>query len=643
MLLVVTGLTLHFTDKVEIVYGICVIASPLGQISIRPEILSAMCEVLRHRGPDEDGFFVNDYVGLGVCRLPVIDPLRGRQPVFNEDKSVVAVCNGEIYNLRELRSDLIQSGHKFISEVDTEILVHAYEEYGKDFVQHLDGMFAIAVWDQTKRTLLLIRDRLGIKPLYYFVDENRLIAASELKAILRCPDVPRRLDFEAIDLYLTFEYIPSPYSIFKNIRKLKPGHILTCDAHGVRLSRYWNINVAKPDLPRKEIPAELRGRLSQSVKSMLVSDVPLGAFLSGGIDSSSIVALMTKHLDRPVPTFSIGFSDKSYNELPYARELANLYGTEHHEEIITPKAVELVHDILAFLDEPLADFSIFPTFLVSQLARQSVTVVLSGDGGDELFGGYDAYLAQHLSTGFDLLPDGLRQCCLSFLSRLIPPSRAKKSLPNKARRFLIGAGQPADLQHVRWMTFLSDRDKADLYSEEFRRQLKDHDSFTWLRPYLNTDKAKQLNHSLCTDLKTYLVDNILVKVDRMSMANSLEVRVPFLSHSFVEFAMRIPGDMKIRGFQTKWVLKKAFRDKLPRSILHRDKQGFSIPMRNWLRSDLQPLLLDTLSAPRIERVGLFRRSCIDRWIEEHKAGTDDHSHRLWALMLFHLWYDLYVG
>jgi len=624
------------------VCGICIIASPLARIPIRREILGAMCEVLRHRGPDEDGYFVDGCIGLGVRRLRVIDPEGGHQPVYSEDKTIVAVCNGILYNYRGLRSDLLERGHVFASAVDTEVLVHAYEEYGEEFVVRLDGMFALALWDRNKRQLLLARDRLGIKPLYYFTGENHLVAASELKAVLRCPGVPRRLDHEAVDLYLTFEYIPSPYCIFADIKRLKPGYILKYSEHGERLSQYWDIDLKRPDLPREEIPAQLRRRLSESVKSMLVSDVPLGAFLSGGVDSSSIVALMTEHFDRPIPTFSIGFTDKSYDESPYARKLANLYRTEHHESIITPEAVELVHEILAFLDEPLADFSIFPTFLVSRLASESVTVVLSGDGGDELFGGYDAYLAQRISTGFDLLPDSFRRSCSALFGHLIPPARGKKSFPNKVRRFLFGAGQPADLRHVRWMTFLSERDKAGLYSEEFKTHLEHHDSYAWIRPHLKRDAPDEITRLLCADLKTYLVDDILVKVDRMSMANSLEVRVPFLSHRFVEFAMKIPGDMKIRGVKTKWVLKKALADRLPPSVVHRSKQGFSIPMRSWLRSDLQPLLLDALSPQRIERIGLFRRPCIDRWIGEHIAGKDDHSHRLWALMLFHLWHDLYV-
>lgn len=622
--------------------GICVIASPLGGFPIRREILGVMCEVLRHRGPDEEGYFMDQYAGLGVRRLRVIDPDGGQQPVYNEDKTVVAVCDGTLYNYRDLQSELRESGHIFVSEADSEVLVHAYEEYEEEFVAHLDGMFAIALWDQKKRQMLLARDRLGIKPLYYFADANHLVAASELNAILRCPGVPRRLDCEAIDLYLTFEYIPSPYCIFADIKNLKPGYLLTYGERGERLSQYWEMDFKRPDFPRGEIPGELPRRLSQSVKSMLVSDVPLGAFLSGGVDSSSIVALMTEHLDRPVSTFSIGFSDKSYNELRYAREIAKLYGTEHHEEIITPRAVDLVHDILTFLDEPLADFSIFPTFLVSRLAKQSVTVALSGDGGDELFGGYDAYMAQRICTGFDLLPDPLRQPCLAFLGHLIPPTRGKKSLPNKVRRFLLGAAGPAKLQHVRWMTFLFNRDKTHLYSDELKQQLEDHDSFAWLIPYLDKNEIDNTTRLLYADLKTYLVDNILVKVDRMSMANSLEVRAPFLSHRFVEFAMKIPGDMKIRGFRTKFILKEALVDRLPRSVRHRSKQGFTIPMRNWLRSDLRPLLLDTLSPSRIVRVGLFRRECIDRWIKEHERGVEDHSHRLWALMLFHLWYDLYV-
>ncbi|MCJ7581303.1 MAG: asparagine synthase (glutamine-hydrolyzing), partial [Candidatus Aminicenantes bacterium] len=511
-------------------------------------------------------------------------------------------------------------------------------------------MFAAAVWDRINNRLVLIRDRLGIKPLYYTLLEDRtLIFGSELKTILVHPQVKRVLDPKALDIFLTLEYIPAPYSIFKNIFKLPAGHLLVYQDGHFTIKKYWDLEPSSGDSQPSQKPntnslkEELYSLLKESVKMRLLSDVPLGAFLSGGIDSSAIVGLMRELGQDPLKTFSIGFEDESYNELDYARGIARKFDTDHHELIVRPQALQLTEQLVNHLDEPFGDFSIFPTFLVSKMAREHVTVILSGDGGDEVFGGYEHYLAQKMAR----LPlVGASQKILSPLIKGFPPSSKKKGVWNKLQRFNQGFSFHPDLRHFRWMMFLSDQDKNSLYTEDFKKEiggihsLQKSEPFSQIFPRLKDYDA--INGELFLDLKTYLVDDILVKVDRMSMASSLETRVPLIDHKIVEFLFRLPGKMKLHGQETKWLFKKTMECLLPRENIYRRKEGFSIPIKHWLKTDLKDLMGDTLQEKKITQDNLFNFSHIKNMMDLHLAGKKNFSHQLWALLIFEIWKEKYL-
>jgi asparagine synthase (glutamine-hydrolysing) len=610
---------------------------------IATDDIRRMCQVLAHRGPDDEGIYIHATAGIGMRRLSIIDLQSGHQPIANEDESIWVVFNGEIYNHRELRCELEAMGHRFRTQSDTEAIVHAYEEFGDRCVERMNGMFAFAVLDQKRQLLFLARDRLGIKPLYYFVDTRRVLFGSEIKAILSHDDVPRELDFAALDSFLTFEYVAGPQTIFKAIKKLPAGHTMMVTPQGVTITRYWDVAQTASDEDEQTYCERLYTTLKSAVQYRLLSDVPLGALLSGGIDSSTIVGLMAEQLATPVETFSIGFEEDTYNELDYARQISRHFQTHHHEQIIRPDAIELTEKVIRHCDEPLGDFSVFPTYLVSVFARKHVTVALSGDGGDELFAGYDHYKAQKLDGYYRWLPRAVRTHVIAYLLEQIPPTVQKKGLINKAKRFIEGAALPSDLAHTRWMTFLTAADKSQLYSPELRRELKEVDAHAFIRRYLaRAGIDDPLGEQLLLDLKTYLVDDILVKVDRMSMATALEVRVPFLDYRVVELAASIPSRLKLKGWTSKHVLKQAMGSLLPPSILHKKKEGFSIPMKNWLKDELRPLLLDALSPDRVRRRGYFNAVYIERLISEHLAGTQNHSHKLWPLVLFEIWHSIYL-
>jgi len=623
--------------------GICGIIHQHPEQQVDSAVIKRMCDVISHRGPDDDGFHIHQNVGLGMRRLSIIDLVTGAQPIYNEDKSLSIVFNGEIYNYRDLRRELESKGHVFQTNADTEVIVHAYEEYGTECPAKLNGMFGFAIWDQHKNRAFLARDRIGIKPLYYYVDNNRLVFGSELKSILQIPDIPRSVEPKALDTFLTFEYIPSPFSIFKNIFKLPPGHWLLYQNGQAKIQQYWSFNYETTNQSEDDFSNELCSILEDAVKIRLMSDVPLGAFLSGGLDSSTIVAMMTRNSSERVKSFSIGFDESTYNELPFARTIASHFHTEHYEEIIKPDITELAERILRQLDEPFGDFSVFPTLLVSEMARKYVTVVLSGDGGDELLGGYETYLAQRIAQQYSRLPSFLRKWAIEPVVSALPPTEKKKGLINKAKRFTEGSRLPDHLQHVRWMIFLQQAEKELLYSNSFASSLNGYNSHGFIEEqFLNVASNDPLDQQEYVDIKTYLVDNILVKVDRMSMAASLETRVPLLDHRFVEFAARLPSSMRIRGKQTKYILKKAMQDILPQSILDRGKEGFSIPIKNWMKYELKPLMTDALSEKNVREKGFFSPHYVQRLIKEHLTNRENHSHRLWALMVFHLWYDYYM-
>ncbi len=623
--------------------GICGILNFGVAEPVSRETLRSMCDVMSHRGPDDEGFFVERNVALGMRRLSIIDLSTGHQPISNENGTVWIVFNGEIYNHLILRKELESKGHKFSTNTDTEVIVHAYEEDGEDCVNKLRGMFAFAIWDKSKKKLFLARDRIGIKPLYYYVDDKRLVFGSELKVILEYPGIPKDLDFEALDNFLTFEYIPAPLTIFKKIRKLPQAHILSVENNKISINEYWKLHFKEVKRTEEETCDELYEVLKEAVKMRLISDVPLGAFLSGGIDSSTVVGLMSEVMDRPVKTFSIGFDDPSYNELNYARTIAKHFGTDHTELVVKPDIVGWVDRLIKYLDEPFGDFSIFPTFLVSELAKKQVTVTLSGDGGDELFAGYEYYMADKIESYYRKIPGIFREKLIPSVVESIPPSSQKKGLVNKIKRFVEGTHHPARLRHFRWAKFLSEEEKSLLYSEDVKRELEGVDTYSVFTKYLNeSNGADHLGKELFADIKTYLCDDILVKVDRMTMANSLEGRVPFLDHKFVEFVATIPSGMKLNGFESKYILKKSMSRILPKEILHRDKQGFSIPIKNWLKDELKPLMGEVLSARKIKREGFFNPDYIDRLKAEHLKGVENHSHRLWALMVFGIWQDVYL-
>jgi asparagine synthase (glutamine-hydrolysing) len=613
-----------------------------------------MCATIVHRGPDDEGIFVQNNVGLGVRRLSIIDVEGGHQPLSNEDGSVWVAHNGEIYNFPELREELITCGHTFKTRTDTETIVHSYEEWGEHCFQKFRGMFAFALWDDRTKRLLVGRDRMGIKPFYYTLIENKertLVFGSELKTILVHPDVKRALEPQALDLYLTFEYIPEPLSAFQNIYKLPAGTFLIYERGKIHIERYWDVNreqegevSTKPHgVSLASIEDELYERLKESVKARLLSDVPLGAFLSGGIDSSAIVGLMHELGVSPIKTFSIGFEDATYNELEHARRISQKFHTDHEEFILKPQALELTEKLIRHLDEPFGDFSIFPTYLVSKMARSHVKVILSGDGGDELFAGYEHYQAQKLSR----LP------LVSFLSkpmpavlRKLPPSPKKKGLWNKLRRYAQGFEHPQDLRHFRWMMFLNQKEREDLYSKDFRHELGGIKPFHTIPPldklYPQLDRFDDISGELYLDLKSYLIDDILVKVDRMSMATSLETRVPLIDHKVVEYAFQIPGHLKLKGMTTKWIFKKTMERLLPPQNIYRSKEGFSIPIKHWLRNELKELMLHYLSESRIRDAGLFNFGPIKHKIDRHIQGRENYSHQLWALLVFEIWRENFL-
>lgn len=629
--------------------GICGLAQPRGRPPIPPELLGDMLASIVHRGPDDEGRHVEADVALGVRRLSIIDVEGGHQPLSNEDGTVWIAYNGEAYNFPEVRSELAGRGHRFRTRTDTETLVHAYEEWGESFLERFRGMFAFALWDRRERKLLLVRDRLGIKPLYYSLHrDGTLVFGSELKSVLLHPRTERTLDLRALDLFLTVEYVPAPHSIFREIRKLPAGHVLTYQDGRTALKKYWDIEAAgSAGSPPPRRPEEAMDRLyellKESVRLRLVSDVPLGAFLSGGIDSSAIVGLMRELGASPLMTFSIGFDDPTYNELDYARRAAQAFDAEHSELVLRPQALELTEKLVGHMDEPFGDFSMFPTFLVSSLAREKVKVVLSGDGGDEIFGGYEHYQAQALAA------NPAYRAAASLLGpavRRLPPSAKKKGLRNKLRRFVQGLDMPAGARHMRWMMFLSPAQKRALYADAFLNAPERRNDIVDEEPFAAVfDRLKDFDPvtaELYLDLKTYLVDDILVKVDRMSMAVSLESRVPLLDHKVVEYAFTLPGEWKLREGTTKWIFKKTMERLLPRENIRRPKEGFSIPIKHWLKTELRDMLLDHLSRERVERQGLFRYPAVKRMIDAHFADRENFSHQLWALLVFSLWSERYL-
>jgi asparagine synthase (glutamine-hydrolysing) len=617
--------------------GICGLVCLDGVSAPDGAALAAMSETLIHRGPDQDGIVIDGPAGLAARRLSIIDLAGGDQPISNEDGAVHVVQNGEIYNYRELSEGLRRSGHEFKTRSDTEVLVHLYEERGPAFVEELRGMFAIALWDARRRRLLIARDRFGIKPLYYRIAGDQFSFGSELKALLRQPGFGREIDLDALEAFLAFNSIPSPLTIFREVRKLPAGHLLIWEGKGVELRRYARPRPAAQ--PRSEdedsLAEELRGRLRDSVRAHLVADVPVGVLLSGGIDSSALTAIAAEESSGTVNTFSIGFEEESFDELGKARLIADRYGTQHHELVLRPDAAELLPRIVEAFDEPFADSSALPTYLVSELAAGSVKVALSGEGGDELFGGYYTYVA-------DLLARRVGPLVSAFgpVVRRLPSSSAKVSFDYKAKRFVGGARLPPLERHHAWKEIFSPDVRASLVARE-RDEVADPLDVYRAR-YAETEGAEMLSRLQDVDLGIYLVDDLLVKTDRASMAHSLEARVPFLDPVVAELALALPTKMKVRGFAKKRLLRRALAPLLPREIVHGRKEGFSIPVAAWLRGELEPFARELLSPATVSRQGFFRPEIVTGLIDEHVSRRSDLSRQIWGLMSFTLWFDSYT-
>jgi asparagine synthase (glutamine-hydrolysing) len=611
--------------------------------TLDPDRIAQAVAVMRHRGPDETGFWSDDRVQLGMARLAIIAPDGNHQPVRNEDGRIRVIFNGQIYNHPELRRELQAKGHRFDTEGDTEVIAHAYEEWGDTFLERLNGMFGIAIYDSRNgHSVLLARDRVGIKPLYYRLDDRRLVFGSEVKAVLAQLDETPPPDIEGMLSLLTFEYTYAPHTLFEGINKLKPGHYLRVDARGATERAYWSLPEESRDLTEDAAIEELQSLLSDAVRGRMISDVPLGAFLSGGMDSSVIVALMARHSDRPVKTFSVGFEEAGYNETHYARLVAERYRTDHERITLRLDLGELMSPIELILDDPIGDFSVFSTYLVSRAARQHVTVALSGDGGDELFGGYDTYIADKLARWYGLLGRPLTARLLPGVVSLLRPAPTKKGLINRTRVFVNGAARPADLGHARWMVFMDEPLRLGLLSDGLAAGAARIDPTDHVRRLFGANRFRDpTQRNMYVDSAFYLPENILHKVDRTSMATSLETRVPMLDHRVVESALTMPASFRLKGFKTKAILKRAFGDLLPPQILRRGKQGFSTPMKHWLRGELRPMMMDVLAEARIRRDGFFRPETIERLKSEHLAERADHAHVLWSLMLYCMWLERY--
>jgi asparagine synthase (glutamine-hydrolysing) len=628
--------------------GICGIAVARGGPHISELILRKMNASIAHRGPDEDGFYVNEKVGLASRRLSIIDLTSGTQPISNEDETIRIVFNGEIYNYRELRDYLEKHGHLFRTQSDTEAILHLYEEFGTDCLQHLDGIFAIAIWNENKQELLLARDRMGIKPMYYtHLPDWQFIFGSEMKSILANPAVERKIDLISLNEYLSYEYVPSPRTIIRNVWRLEAGHFLIYNRRGVEIHAYDSLSFrqseSRPPVDWRDYSASLYNTLRSAVKRELVSDVPVGVLLSGGLDSSTIAALMVDLYPGKVESFTIGFEEGSFDESQYARKVARHLNTQHNEMVLTSKkAVELFGDIANFLDEPFADSSIIPTYLLSRFARQKVKVVLGGDGGDELFAGYPTILSHRLIGYYErLVPWILRAYVAPRVMEQLKVSFDNISFDFRLRRFLAGRGVPLITRHQRWLGSFVDEEKSSLLQNWVKPVLREtyHQSFEYAR---ECDAKEPLNQILFNDLKTYLEGDILYKVDRASMAASLEVRVPFLNREVVHFANDLPLNLKLHNLTGKFLLKKMMRGKLPDEIIQRTKKGFNMPVAYWLSGDLKELMMDMFSESFIAHQNLFDYSYIQQLAEEHFQHRKDNRKLLWTLLVFQMWYQSYI-
>lgn len=599
--------------------------------------LRSMTDKIISRGPDDEGFYINKNVGFGFRRLSIIDLHTGHQPLCNEDGSIWIVFNGEIYNYLELRKELISKGHVFKTNTDTETIVHLYEEYGCDCVKHLRGMFAFAIWDDHKKKIFCARDHFGIKPFYYHLSGQRFIFGSEIKAVLAADNVPRDLDCRALDSFFTYLYITDELSIYSSVKKLQPSHTLEIAlAHGVpeiKFTRYWNIRF-DPDESRSEADwcEELDTLLSESVNMQMISDVPLGAFLSGGIDSSSVVALMSRHSDNPIKTFSIGFKEAAFNELEYARAVARKYGTEHHEQIIEPESIDLLPRLISAYDEPFADSSAIPTYYVSKFAREHVTVALSGDGGDELFAGYDTYPKLLNIQKYNVLPNCVSRMLWGTLHRRIPARVKGHGLAYHLSkdRNLVSA----------YLSIWTQPERTRLYKPELKRLIGSERAENYKIGLISKSVTKDyLSRMQELDMRTFMVDDVLTKVDRVSMVNSLEVRVPLLDHKLAELSFRIPSRLKYKNGEMKYILKKTMERHLPEAVLSHKKQGFTIPLKMWFKDSLKDYVHERLLGANSKLADYVDMDYVRKIVIDNEKGMRSSYQKIWSLIVLDAWLE----
>lgn len=609
------------------------------------EILERMNDCIVHRGPDEDGFFCRESVALAMRRLAIIDLKGGQQPIFNQDKSSVIVFNGEIYNFQELKKDLEKSGHQFSTNCDTEVILHLYDEYGADCVQHLRGMFAFAIWDFRDQSLFIARDRVGKKPLLYSHQPNGdLIFGSEFTALLAHPDVSREVDFAAIDSYLSYLCVPAPQTGFKQIRKLEPAHWLRWKDGRIETRRYWQPDFSKKiKISETEAIEETTRILREATKLRLISEVPLGAFLSGGVDSSTVVALMAEANEKPVKTFSIGFEEQDFSELKYAKRVAEHIGAEYSEFIVKPNALEVLPTLVEHYGEPYADSSAIPTYYVSKETRKFVTVALNGDGGDESFAGYERHAAMRIAEIYHRFPKIFRQLLIEKPISLFPTSELKKSRVRDAKRFLQAASLPRTERYFRWMSTFNRDAKRELYTKDFSEKIADQNPSAVLEQWFSkANGSGLLDATLLTDQMTYLPNDLLVKVDIASMANSLEARSPFLDHKVIEFAASLPENLKMQRFETKSLLKKVAAKLVPREVIYRRKMGFGVPIGNWFRGEMKGFIREVLLSEKALKRGIVKPEVLENYVNEHTQASRDHASQIWTLLMLELWFQRFI-
>lgn len=608
-------------------------------------LVSRMSGSIAHRGPDQEGIFCDDNISLGHRRLSIIDlSEQGRQPMFNEDSTVCLVFNGEIYNYKELQKDLKTKGHVFRGKSDSEVILHGYEEYGVDCLQHLRGMFAFAIYDMSKKSLFIARDRIGIKPLYYYHKDGKFLFASEIKAILEDKGIDRQVNLQALYDYLGFEFVPAPQTMFNDVLKLPAGHYLELKDNHLKISRYWDLQMAgfNRTISFGEAVERQKVLLEDAVKSHLMSDVPLGVFLSGGLDSSAIVALMRKHISGPLKTFTIGYEDRSFSELDYAAIVAQHCDTEHQVLMLDDIRPEYVEKTLYHLDEPMTDLSTVPLYLLCKQAREHVTVCLSGEGADESYAGYDRFKAARLASFFSLIPGPVRKNIIGKMVGLLPDQSQKKGAINMLKRFVEGANLPKEGNHLRWQYFASEELAKNLFTSNFFDAVVP-DPFRIVREYSERcNDTDAVNKQIYLDMRYMMTDSVLMKVDKMSMASSLEVRVPLLDHPLVEFLASLPGNWKLKGLTTKHIFRSALEELLPQKIVHRGKQGYSLPVKHLLRGDLKEYMVTLLNdSPLIQQY--TNREYVNTLINEHCAMKQNHNHVLWALMNVSIWHNRFFS